>query len=95
MTIHTTAAKFHAANDIDGMRIATEARRKFGHNAWMCALVECRSKPKPTVKPVEEIKPEPIQADTRKIDMRPIPTPSGLTASGVKKRKSDISILDM
>ena len=93
MTIHTTAAKFHQANDIDGMRIAIEARRKFGHNAWMVALVECRNKP--TVKPVKEIKPEPIQTDERKIDMRAEPIQSGRTASGTLTKKSNLDITNM
>jgi len=95
VTIHTTAAKFHAANDIDGMRIAIEARRKFGHNAWMVALVECRSQPKPTVAPTEEIKPEPPQTDTRKIDMRAEPIQSGRTASGTLTKKSNLDITNM
>lgn len=95
MTIATTAAKFFKANDIRAAEIARDARAKFGHNAWMVAIVEHRNLVKPTVKPVEDVKPEPIQTDTRKIDMRAMPTPSGMTASGVKKRKSDISILDM
>lgn len=93
MNIARTAAKFFKANDIDGAEIAKKARAKYGHNAWMCALAE--HKVKPPVKPVEEIKPEPIQTDTRKIDMRADPIQSGRTASGTLTKKSKLDITNM